>query len=368
MGTINFVLRDLSVPDGLASSLDADSGGHEGAHVTWTPGEVAAALEDAGLGDSVDGVLHRWSIDDRGEFEGRSIPHLAEGEPFRTPPSLQPAVDVLLAVRARRPQPGRDEKVVLEWNAMFLCALFETNDASLTNEATGRLAHLHRTHFERRVWWRTEAQRAHATAADLGWLINAHVSAFEATGEDHWLTAVPGLFNYLLAHYWDGESPRASHQGLGQGLFTTSDLADALVTRPKEIFDAATPSAHGVVAVAAARFAMVAADDDASAVATRLIDLAGVLIDEHPASVPELVRAFGFVSEGREIVIPGAPGPLADLVRRRFVPASVLVTGTGSSPLLHEREVGRAYVCRQRVCSLPVRDLGELAAQLGVLA
>jgi len=87
------------------------------------------------------------------------------------------------------------------------------------------------------------------------------------------------------------------------------------------------------------------------------------LLDEHPAAVVDLVNALGWVDAGREIVIPGDDNELRRLVRSMFVPASVLVVGGGSSPLLRDRLAGFAYVCRRRVCQLPVRtteDLREL--------
>ena len=117
--TLDFVLRDLAVRDGFASALDADAGGVEGSHVTWTPEEVSAALNEDDRGSDLAPALARWRVDARGEFEGRSIPRLGEGEPFATPAHLLAARDALLRARAQRPQPSRDEKVILEWNAMF---------------------------------------------------------------------------------------------------------------------------------------------------------------------------------------------------------------------------------------------------------
>jgi uncharacterized protein YyaL (SSP411 family) len=62
--------------------------------------------------------------------------------------------------------------------------------------------------------------------------------------------------------------------------------------------------------------------------------------------------------------VPGARNELSDLVRSTFVPASVVISGTGSSPLLTDREAGVAYLCRGRVCDLPARTVSELARQL----
>jgi len=50
----------------FASALDADAGGLEGSHVTWTPKEVADALEEDGLHDDLDAVRQRWRIEEAG--------------------------------------------------------------------------------------------------------------------------------------------------------------------------------------------------------------------------------------------------------------------------------------------------------------
>jgi len=133
--TIAFVVRDLSVERGFASSLDADAAGVEGSHVTWTPSEVEAVLEGIADDDTIKGVLQRWRIESPGAFEGRSIPRLADGEPFTTPQELNVAHHTLIARRATRVQPSRDEKIVLEWNAMMVSALLTSGDAQYSRNS-----------------------------------------------------------------------------------------------------------------------------------------------------------------------------------------------------------------------------------------
>ena len=136
LDSIEFVLHDLAVDRGFASALDADAGGVEGSHVTWTPDEVKSALARDGHLDVLDATLQRWRIDQPGQFEGRSIPRLADSQAFVTPSTLTAARESLRRSRAERNQPGRDEKVILEWNAMFASALFETREAIYVERAT----------------------------------------------------------------------------------------------------------------------------------------------------------------------------------------------------------------------------------------
>jgi uncharacterized protein YyaL (SSP411 family) len=367
LDTIEFVLSDLEVEHGFASALDADAGGVEGAHVTWTPHDVAEALaRDGDLAD-LGAALERWRIEEPGAFEGRSIPRLAEAAPFSTPVSLARARDSLRRSRALRVQPGRDEKVILEWNAMFASALLESRVAHHVSRATSLLRSLYRTHFSGGVWWRTQSQRAHASASDVAWMLDAHVDAFEATGDDEWLAGADLLAQYLLEHYWDGEVPTPLSPNLGNGIFSRSDLVTDLHARPKEIFDGATPSSHAVACRALARLSLCTGDRAPLVVAQRLVELAASLLATHPVAIPDLLEAAGFALSGVEVVVPGDANELSEHVRSRLVRRAVLVTGTGSLTLLAHRRAGSAYVCREGICQLPVESVPALDEQLRIV-
>ena len=364
LDTLRFVARDLRRDDGYASSLDADAGDVEGSHVTWTPDEVAEALTEHGRSDLLRDALARWRIESPGAFEGRSIPRLGDSEPFDTPPALAFAHGTLTQRRARRVQPARDEKVILEWNAMIASAFLRSGDRDVETFGIELLGSLATSHFTNGTWWRTERRQAHATASDVAWLVDAMIDAYELTGEDEWLLAANDAARYLVDHYWDGPVPTTAAPHEGAGVFSQSDLVSDLTTRPKEIFDGATPSAHAVSTRALARTALCGGRHEFLVVAQRLVELAGSLLVSHPSAAPDLVAAAGFALDGVEIVIPGVAGAWAHHVRSMSMPRAVLITGSGTSPLLNARESGLAYVCRGGVCALPVSSAEALDAQL----
>jgi uncharacterized protein YyaL (SSP411 family) len=84
----------------------------------------------------------------------------------------------------------------------------------------------------------------------------------------------------------------------------------------------------------------------------------------HPGAVVDLVAAAGYALQGVEVVIPGDQGALANHVRSMAMSRTVLITGSGHSPLLEERIDGWAYVCRAGVCELPVSSIEELDGDL----
>ena len=354
----------FAIEGGFASSLDADAGGVEGSHVTWTVDEVRDALTQAGCAELLEVSLDRWRIASPGLFEGRSIPRLREGAPFETPTALVPARRALQAARAARPQPDQDEKILLEWNVMAASALIASRDHSFVERGLALLTTLASTHFRDNYWRRTDSGAALATAADLAWFGEACLDAFEVTSDDRWTSLATTMADELLAHFWDGDVPTSSSPSTGAGFFGTSELATDLFVRPKELFDGATPSGHAVATRLFARLALVNGNPDTLVIAQRLVAVAQEVLTSHPQAVVDLVEAAGFALDGHALVIPGPAGALANHVRLTAVPRTVLITGSGSSPLLEGRRAGVAYLCRNGVCQLPVETVDDLAQLL----
>ena len=118
---------------GFASALDADAGGVEGSHVTWTTDEVAAALQRrerrSGPGGDAATMAHRRRRDRSRVDRSLASP---TANPSPRPTRSRPCATSLRAARARRAQPRRDEKIILEWNAMLASALLEVRESTFT--------------------------------------------------------------------------------------------------------------------------------------------------------------------------------------------------------------------------------------------
>jgi uncharacterized protein len=363
LDTANFVWREMRVAEGFASSLDADAGGVEGSHVVWSTDEARRVLLLAGV-ENIDGAMSRWSLTGPTNLEGAIIPTLAEGAPLPTPQSLEPAREALYLARSTRTAPGRDEKVILEWNAMFASALVSLGEPEWTSRAIALIDSLEDSHFSRGHWWRTEQREAHATAADVAWVIEANLDAYEATGTDRYRERASDVSHYLLAHYWDGDLPSVANPDVGSGFFTEADVVSDMPQRTKDLFDGATPAAHAVTTRALARLGLINGEPAWLVVAQRNVALAASLLAHHPRAVVDLVLASAFATDGRQIVIPGPAGALLDSLRSIPMSASVRIFGTGTNPLLADRREGWAYVCRGGVCALPVSSVSELVGQL----
>ena len=120
--TLDFVLRDLSTPEGaLYSSFDADAGGVEGSHATFTLDELRQILP----APLVEPTADWYGITPSGNWEGRTIPVPPRRRAAATAARHRRGPRLLAAARAARVQPARDEKVLTEWNAMTVATLAE---------------------------------------------------------------------------------------------------------------------------------------------------------------------------------------------------------------------------------------------------
>ena len=122
--TAEFIIDGLGTPEGgFASALDADTAGVEGATYVWTPAELRDVLGETGAAFAAD----VFGVTEIGTFEhGSSVLRLAldvDDGSSELRERWRETRDTLREARERRPQPGRDDKVVAEWNGLAITAL-----------------------------------------------------------------------------------------------------------------------------------------------------------------------------------------------------------------------------------------------------
>jgi uncharacterized protein YyaL (SSP411 family) len=149
-------------------------------------------------------------------------------------------------------------------------------------------------------------------------------------------------------------------------VFTTGHDAEALIARPKDLMDNATPGANGLAAVGLLRLAALTDDERYRAAGEAVVRLLAPLAVQHPTAFGHALAAVDLVARGTtEVVVAGDRPDLVAAVHRRYLPGAVLAWGERyDSPLWEAREDGRAYVCRSYACQLPAEDVETLDAQL----
>jgi uncharacterized protein YyaL (SSP411 family) len=359
--TITYVLRDLRHADGgFYSAEDADSEGVEGRFYVWSLDEVSALL-----GDDARAAVEHWGITASGNFEGANILHLPERGALERDARLEHARRVLFEAREKRVRPGLDDKVLTEWNALFLAALAEAAAATGRGEwldvatACGEFL-LEKLRRDDGRWLRSfNAGRARhlAYAADYAALVDAFTRLGEATGRARWTDLARETADAMLELFWDDE---------GGGLFTTGHDAERLITRAKDVLDNATPAANSLAAVALLRLGALVGEPRYEERAREIIELLAAPLVQQPTAFAHLLAAVDLATSPiTEIAVVGDRADLVRGVHARYVPDAVLAWGEPyASPLFEGRQPGLAYVCENYACKRPVDDVDSLLAQL----
>jgi len=360
--TIGYVLRELALPSGgICSAEDADSEGEEGRFYLWTPSQISAVL-----GTQLGAVASAWyGVTDLGNFEGRCVLRRPPGGALERSPEIETARALLLAARAERVRPARDDKVLTEWNAMFGAALADAAGATGRDdwtEAAVGVARFLMSAMRRdgdgrwlRSWQGGQARHL-AYAADYAWVVDFFTRLAELTGRTEWLEEARQTAHTMLALFAERGVP----------LYTTGVDAQSLVVRPMEITDTATPSATSVAATALLRLGALCGDEELAAWADSLLRCLLPSVDRQPLAHVSTVLALCLADGGiTEVVVAGERPDLLAEARSRYDPDRVLAWGerTGS-PLWEGRSEPVAYVCRRYACQAPSSTTEELRARL----
>jgi uncharacterized protein YyaL (SSP411 family) len=357
--TVGYVLRDLRHPDGsFYSAEDADSEGEEGRFYTWRIEELEAIVAPE--------TIAWYGATRAGNFEGRNILHRPVRGDLIRPEAVEADRRRLFEARAARVRPGLDDKVLTEWNGLFIAALAEAATAlgrpdwlaAAEAGAEFLLANLRRADGRwLRSWTPAGGARHLAYAGDHAALVDAFCRLYEAGGRARWVEAARATADAMLDLFWDRERG---------GLFTTGHDAEPLVTRAKDVLDNATPSANSLAAVALCRLGALTGDPRYEEGAAAILRLLADPARRHPTAFSHLLYAAELLATGvREVVVAGDRPDLVRTVHERWLPHTVVAWGERfDSPLWAGREDGRAYVCRRYACGAPATTPGDLAAQL----
>ncbi|HYA68124.1 MAG TPA: hypothetical protein VED63_05250, partial [Acidimicrobiales bacterium] len=359
--TVGYVLRDLAAPGGgLCAAEDADSEGHEGRFYIWTPEQWRAALGP----ELAQSAADWYQVTPAGNFEGASILRRPLGAALARPPEIEEARARLQAARSERVRPGRDDKVLTEWNAMFCSSLAEAAAATGNREweraavdvGEFLFASLRRGDGRWLRSWRGGEARHLAYAGDYAWLVECCTRLAELTGRSRWLERARECARDMLRLF-------AEEPGL---LHTTGTDAERLVVRPTDVFDGAMPSANSVAATALIRLGALTGDNETATAGAALLEALMQSARRHPLALANVVVAAGYAAgAATEVVVAGDRADLLAAVRRRYEPTTVVLWGERtSSPLWEQRADGAAYVCRQYRCRAPALTVDDLEQHL----
>ncbi|MFJ4560152.1 thioredoxin domain-containing protein [Streptomyces massasporeus] len=379
--TADFMVRELRTNEGgFASALDADSddgtGRHvEGAYYVWTPAQLREVLgeEDAEL------AARHFGVTEEGTFEeGASVLQLPVRDGVSDAERIASISQRLLAARAERPAPGRDDKVVAAWNGLAIAALAETgayfDRPDLVEAAVAAADLLVRLHLDEQARLTRTSKDGHAGAnagvlEDYADVAEGFLALASVTGEGVWLEFAGFLLDHVLARFTDPESG---------SLYDTAADAERLIRRPQDPTDNAAPSGWTAAANALLSYAAHTGSEPHRAAAERALGVVKALGPRVPRFIGWGLAAAEAVLDGpREVAVVG---PALDDEGTRALhrtallgtaPGAVVAVGVPESeefPLLADRPlVGgepAAYVCRNFTCDAPTTEPDRLRTVL----
>jgi uncharacterized protein len=336
--TIAYLLREMRVPGGgFASAQDADTDGVEGLTYTWTPAEWEGLELDPSL---LEPFEHGRGIV-RGELDAETKARL-------------------LAVRAERQQPFRDDKAIAAWNGLALAALaeaarrLERDDWLTAAEELGAFLLGPLRADDGRVLRSIRDGRVsgpgflddHANVAHG--LLELHV----ATGDVRWLLEARRLAMLTVGLFADAERG---------GFFLAPNDGESLATRPKDLDDDPTPSGNSMLASVLVRLGRIWGDEALVERGVQVLRLLAPALERVP-------RAFAWslctldlhLSPPRELAIVGdVSSEVARAALAPFQPTTVVAVGPSDDvPLLAGKGLvdglAAVYVCERFACRAPV--------------
>jgi uncharacterized protein YyaL (SSP411 family) len=331
--TLDYVLRELALDGGgFASAQDADTDDVEGLTFTWAPGE--------GAPEELFQPFEHGRFVLRGELDDATRARL-------------------LAQRAARPQPLRDDKAIASWNGLMLAALAQGGRV----EAAVRLAEfllgplstpegrLHRT-------WRDGVAKGTGYLEDYADVAYGLMELHVATGDPRWLREAHRLATLAVELFADDE---------GGGFFQTPNDAEQLVARKKELDDHPTPSGNAMISYVLLRLARIWGDEELERRAVSVLRIVRDALPRAPSAFGWLLVALHqHLAPHRELAIAGPPeAPVARAAVAAAAETDVIAFGPAEDvPLLAGRtEVDgqpAVYVCERFACALPVTDPAAL--------
>ncbi len=358
--TVAWLQRDMREEGAFAASEDADSEGVEGKFYVWTRDEIVALL-----GDEAEFFGVHYDLPAHGNWEEKIIlerktPLADAGAEMR----LEACRDVLFEVRSKRIRPGRDDKILADWNALVVAALVRAsaafNEPAWLEEAVQKydfvMAKLGTADGRINHAYRLGKISAAGLIEDQAAMIRAALALYEATGQAARLAQALRILAAAEKFFGDGE---------GAFFTAASDAADLPAGegfRTRNVSDGPTPSGIGLMAENYARLYHLTGGAEFRVKAEAVLAAYGGQTAALAGS-PVLLAAADTLANAACVVVSGA-GDLTELRQAALGaadPAVVTLTvGDGGTLPPEHPAFGKAsvepaaFVCRGNTCALPV--------------
>jgi len=373
---VAWLKREMMVENAaFASSLDAESEGTEGKFYVWTEADIDAAL----AGTFVQRFKEIYGVQRDGNFNGTNVLNRL-GAPAMLPEADEALLATqrtkLLAARAKRARPMRDDKVLADWNGMMIAALAGAGVVFRQPEWTNMAAQAFRFVVDKmsdgdRLFHSYCGGKAGQPgySDDYANMARAALTLWEMTGEEHYFERAQAWTRVLNEQFWDAENG---------GYFYTPHDSEHLLVRIRTATDGQTPAANAVMIGVIGRLYWVTGQQEYRDRSNALIQAFATESQRALLAMATYFNNFEFVLMAMHIVIVGPAEDsrtheLINAVMGRSLPNRLLtiVPPSGGLPAGHpafgktmQNGQPTAYVCQRGACSSPVTSPVTLSQAL----
>lgn len=369
--SLKFIKFELSAPDGgFYAALDADSEGVEGKFYTWSAQEINSLL-----GSEADLIKTVFHVKDAGNWEETNI-LFRDGNERNLAAKIgltDHEFDVLLnrcksrlmIHRSARIRPGLDDKILASWNALMIKAYADAFIAFAEPEflelAVSNMNFLLRNFIIDGKLYRTYKNgqvKINAFLDDYVFIANACMTLYSADQQETWLFTAEKLMIMAIGEFYD--------QASGMFFYTAAD--DSLIARKQEVFDTVIPSSSSVAARVLYYLGVYLVNDKYLNMASRMLEAVKEEMASYAPSFSNWSLLMLEISHGiTEIAICGPnASAISAALNKYYLPFTVKMTEQPAGSLLpllegkRDSEKDLIYVCKDRICQLPVTGLDAL--------
>lgn len=374
---LTYVLRDMtSVLGAFFSAEDADSEGVEGKFYIWSRDEIIKHLGDEKGKEFCD----FYNITDTGNFEGLNIPNLIgkDNQELGILDNFKESRHKLLKNREKRVHPFKDDKILTSWNGLMIAALslagrvFDNTGYTKAAEKASDfiLSELRNNKGRLLARYRDGDASIPGYADDYAFFIWGLMELFMSTHNARYLESAISLKNDFIKYFWDDEYG---------GFFLYGNDAEQLISRPKEVYDGAMPSANSQGAYNLIRLSRITGNVDMIDKVNRIFKGFANTVKAHPLGYTHLLSAVLYdIKPSKEIILVGLKGDSSvkkmwETVKNRYAPFDVsIIKYIDHNAIQLEKVVpyvkgykmkdnrAAAYVCSNFTCRKPVSEIEEL--------
>ena len=377
--TLDFVKKEMMSPEaGFWASINADSEGEEGKYYYWTKSEIQNSLDKT----KAEIFTDYYGVTDSGNWEsGKNVLHakltkqefavarkMKEGECLQI---FKDAETELLKARSKRVRPSTDTKILLSWNALMLkgCvdAYLALSDPEYLQMALANARFLEKNMIQKdgRLWRSFSNGKASTEAFldDYALLAKAFIHLYQATFDIHWLETARLVVDYALAHFRNDKS---------EIFYYTSGQAEDLIVRKTELADNVIPASNSVFAEVVYILGEYYAQDSLIQLSKSMLNHVAKEFETDAPYYSNWASLLGLITyQPYEVAVMGNQSlDKSRKMQTYYLPTTLFMGGEEENlPLLKNKGIEEGtmiYVCRNKTCKLPQKEVAHAMKQLMV--